>query len=218
MLCKSTHTVEGRCFRAGDCLGFLCHSRYSSIPQLGTYDNRAMQISQQCVAALTWTLKDTLGEVLDVLDEPVEFLIGGQDLLPVIEEALLGHAAGASVDLQIEPEQAFGDFNDQLIFLEPRALFPKDLEEGQLFEGSSLPQGCNPDAPKDALYCVTDIYPEHVVLDGNHPLAGIAIRLHVRVESVREATEAEIGNGTTGSGFFRIQAPHTQAPGSGSLH
>lgn len=177
-----------------------------------------MEITQQCVAALTWTLKDTLGEVLDVLDEPVEFLVGGNDLLPVIEEALLGHGPGASVELQIEPEQAFGDFNDQLIFLEPRTLFPAELEEGQLFEGASLPEGCNPNAPKDALYCVTDIYPEHVVLDGNHPLAGIAIRLHVQVQAVREATEAEIGQGSTGSGFFRLQAPHTEAPGSDSLH
>ena len=47
-----------------------------------------MEISQQCVVALTWTLKDTLGEELDVLDDPVEFLIGGNDLLPPIEEAL----------------------------------------------------------------------------------------------------------------------------------
>ena len=181
-------------------------------------DNSRMEIKHQCVVALTWVLKDTLGEELDVLDDPVEFLVGGSDLLPVIEEALQGHGAGASVELQIEPEQAFGDFNDQLIFLEPRHLFPQELEEGQLFEGTSLPAGCNPDAPKDALYCVTDIYPEHVVLDGNHPLAGIAIRLHVKVKAMREATEAEIGQGSTGSGFYRIQAPHTAAPGSASLH
>jgi hypothetical protein len=51
------------------------------------------------------------------------------------------------------------------------------------------------DAPKDVLYTVTEIYPEHVVLDGNHPLAGIALRLHLKVEGVREATEEEIGAG-----------------------
>ena len=62
-----------------------------------------MEISQQCVVALTWTLKDTLGEELDVLDEPVEFLVGGNDLLPPIEAALQGHSAGAKVQLQIEP-------------------------------------------------------------------------------------------------------------------
>jgi FKBP-type peptidyl-prolyl cis-trans isomerase SlyD len=177
-----------------------------------------MEISQQCVVALTWTLKDTLGEVLDVLDEPAEFLIGGRDLLPPIEEALQGHAAGATVQLQIEPEQAFGDFNDQLLFLEPRELFPPDLQEGLTMEGSALPAGCNPNAPKDTIYTVTDIYPEHVVLDGNHPLAGIAIRITIKVESVREATEEEIGQGSTGTGFFRIQPFHAEAPGSDSLH
>jgi FKBP-type peptidyl-prolyl cis-trans isomerase SlyD len=167
-----------------------------------------MEISQQCVVALTWTLKDTLGEELDVLDEPVEFLVGGNDLLPPIEAALQGHGVGAVVSLQIEPEQAFGEFNDQLIFLEPRNLFPADLQEGLCIEGSALPPGCHPDAPRDALYVVTDIYPEHVVLDGNHPLAGIAIRLSMTVRSVREATEEEIGQGSTGTGFFRIQQLH----------
>ena len=63
-----------------------------------------MEITTQCVVALTWTLKDTLGEELDVLDEPVEFLLGGNDLLPSIEAALQGHAAGDKVQLQIEPD------------------------------------------------------------------------------------------------------------------
>jgi FKBP-type peptidyl-prolyl cis-trans isomerase SlyD len=177
-----------------------------------------MEITEQCVVALTWTLKDTLGEELDVLDDPVEFLLGGNDLLPPIEQALQGHSAGARLDLQIEPEQAFGDFNDQLLFLEPRHLFPADLQEGLTLEGSALPEGCNPAVPKDALYTVTDIYPEHVVLDGNHPLAGIAIRISLKVESVREATEEEIGRGSAGTGFFRIQPVHTELPGSDTLH
>ena len=201
--CKHGCTV-GISMVKGWCLAAVGHSQSPKVAWYANCDNCAMEITQQCVAALTWTLKDTLGEVLDVLDEPVEFLVGGNDLLPVIEEALLEHGPSASVVLQIEPEQAFGDFNDQLIFLEPRTLFPAELEEGQLFEGASLPDGCNPDAPKDALYCVTDIYPEHVVLDGNHPLAGIALRLRLKVERVREATEEEVGAGTVGAGFFKI--------------
>jgi len=169
-----------------------------------------MEITPQCVVALTWTLKDTLGEELDVLDEPVEFLVGGHDLLPVIETALQGHSTGASLQLQIEPEQAFGDFNDQLLFLEPRHLFPADLQEGLTMEGSALPDGCHAEAPKDALYTITDIYPDHVVLDGNHPLAGIAIRISLKVETVRDATEEEIGRGSCGTGFFKLQVGHTE--------
>jgi FKBP-type peptidyl-prolyl cis-trans isomerase SlyD len=174
-----------------------------------------MEITEQCVVALTWTLKDTLGEELDVLDEPVEFLVGGNDLLPKIEQALQGYAQGASLSLHLEPEDAFGDFDDQLLFLEPRELFPAEIEEGMTFEGSALPEGCNPEASRTALYTVAEIYPEHVVLDGNHPLSGIALRLHLTVQGVREATEEEIGRGTTGTGFFRVQP---QAPGNSLLH
>jgi FKBP-type peptidyl-prolyl cis-trans isomerase SlyD len=172
-----------------------------------------MEVTNQCVVALTWTLKDTLGEVLDQLDEPVEFLVGGDDLLARIEEALQGHEAGDQLDLHLEPEEAFGDYNQQLVFLEPRALFPAELEEGMTLEG--LPAGGSANAPRDLLYTVTDIYPEHVVLDGNHPLAGIAIRLHLEVQRVREATEEEIGRGTAGTGFFKIQR---DGPGAGNLH
>ena len=174
-----------------------------------------MEITEHCVVALTWILKDTLGEELDVLGEPVEFLVGGDDLLPRIEEALQGHSAGATLALHLEPEDAFGDFNDQLLFLEPRHLFPPEIEEGMTFDGTALPQGCNPDAPRTGLYTVTEIYPEHVVLDGNHPLAGIALRLQLTVQAVRKATEEEVGRGSTGTGFFRVQP---QAPGSDLLH
>lgn len=175
--------------------------------------NPISQITPQCVVALTWTLKDTLGEELDVLDEPVEFLVGGGDLLHRIEEAMQGHGPGATLDLHLEPEEAFGDYDEQLVFLEPRGLFPAELEEGLTFEG--LPAGSNPEAPPGLLYTVTEIYPEHVVLDGNHPLAGIALRLSLKVESVREATEEEVGRGTLGTGFFKVQL---QAPGSDLLH
>ena len=177
-----------------------------------------MEIYENCVVALTWVLQDTLGEELDVLDEPVEFLLGGKDLLPTIEAALQGHRVGDTLQLQIEPEDAFGDFNDQLLFLEARALFPAELQVGLTLEGSALPLGCNPAAPKDALFTVTDIYPEHVVLDGNHPLAGIAIRIRLRVEGVRDANEEELERGSTGTGFFRIETLPPADRGDALLH
>jgi FKBP-type peptidyl-prolyl cis-trans isomerase SlyD len=162
-----------------------------------------MNITEQCVVSLTWTLKDSLGEELDTLDEPVEFMVGGHDLLEKIDAALQGLSAGATVHLHLEPEDAFGDFNDKLLFLEPRRLFPQELEEGMAFEG--LPPGCNPSAPADTVYFVTDIYPDHVVLDANHPLAGISLELALTVHAVREATESEVGAGTLGTGFFKLQ-------------
>ena len=164
-----------------------------------------MKITPQCVVALTWTLKDTLGEILDELDEPIEFLLGGQDLLAKIEEHLQGHKPGEALAFQLEPEQAFGEYDENLVFLEQRALFPSQLEEGMTFDGATLPVGVSPDTPKDNIYTITEIYPEHVVLDGNHPLAGIALRLNLKIESVREASETEIDRGTLGTGFFRLE-------------
>jgi FKBP-type peptidyl-prolyl cis-trans isomerase SlyD len=172
-----------------------------------------MDISQLCVVALTWTLQDTLGDLLDELETPVEFLVGGDDLLARIEEALQGHSAGAQLDLHLEPEEAFGDYNENLVFLEPRAIFPAELVPGMSFE--SLPAGATSQPLRDVLYTVTEIYPEHVVLDANHPLAGIALRLSLQVQAVREATEQEIEQRSAGSGFFRVQS---QAPSSDSLH
>ncbi|WP_342133097.1 FKBP-type peptidyl-prolyl cis-trans isomerase [Hydrogenophaga sp. OTU3427] len=172
-----------------------------------------MKISEQCVVSLSWTLKDTLGELLDESDEPVEFLVGGGDLLAKVEEGLLGHEPGDKVELHLEPEHAFGDFDDQLLFLEPLSRFPAELEIGMAFEG--LPEGCNPEAPRDRLYFVSEIYPEHVVMDGNHPLAGIALRLQLRIHAVREATEDEIGKGSLGTGFFNVQ---TGSPPDATLH
>jgi FKBP-type peptidyl-prolyl cis-trans isomerase SlyD len=174
-----------------------------------------MEITPQCVVALTWTLKDTLGEVLDELSDPVEFLVGGGDLLARIEQALQGHEPGDTLDLHLEPEEAFGDYDERLLYLEPRSLFPAEIEEGMTFEG--LPPGATAvDAPRDLLYTVTEIYPDHVVLDGNHPLAGIALRLHLKVEAVRDATEDEIGAASAGASFFRV-APRQSGNGR-TLH
>ena len=161
-------------------------------------------ITHQSVVALTWIMKDLQGEVLDILNEPVEFLVGGDDLLASIDAALLQHNVGDTVRLHLEPEQAFGDYDEQKVFLEQRSLFPAELETGMAFDGHALPAGCSSAIPPDALYIATDIYPEHVVLDGNHPLAGIGLDLHITIHTVRADTVDEVGRGSAGAGFFRI--------------
>ena len=174
-----------------------------------------MKITPQCVVALTWTLKDTLGDLLDELDEPVEFLLGGQDLLAKIEDALQGRESGNSLELHLEPDEAFGDYDEMLVFLEQRQLFPVEIEEGMTFDGAALPVHTSPNIPLEKIYTATEIYPDHVVLDGNHPLAGIALRLVLKVEAVREATVDEIGRGSLGTGFFRLES---QVPGNATRH
>ncbi len=177
-----------------------------------------MKIKPTCVVALTWILKDTLGEELDVLEQPVEFMLGGEDLLEPIEQALLGREAGAEIEIQIEPEQGFGDYDDQLVFLEARSLFPVALEEGVILDGQALPAACSADLPRHGSYTVTEIYPEHVVLDGNHPLAGLALRLRLKVQAVRDASTEELEQGSVGPGFFRRASPPATVPGNRTLH
>ncbi len=178
----------------------------------------SMKITPPCVVSLSWTLSDTLGEELDVLQEPVEFLVGGDDLFDVIEKALEGLSAGNTVNLQIEPEQGFGEYDEQLVYLEPLTVFPEGLQEGMIFEGNAMPAGCSFSAGLGSLFTVTEIYPEHAVLDGNHPLAGIALRLSLTVRAVREATAEEVQAGTAGTGFFKITPSTDAEPSDRTLH
>jgi FKBP-type peptidyl-prolyl cis-trans isomerase SlyD len=157
-----------------------------------------MLIERPCVVALTWQLSDAQSQAIDELADPVEFFFGGNDLLPRVEEALAGQAVGFETHLHLEPEHAFGEYDSSLVCYEDRALFPDEVSPGMQFEG--LPAGrATPDMPRDKLYTVTEVYPGHVVLDANHPLAGMALRLHVTVRDVREASVAEIEAGSVGS-------------------
>jgi FKBP-type peptidyl-prolyl cis-trans isomerase SlyD len=176
-----------------------------------------MQISAPCVVSLTWKLNDAQNRPIDELTEAVEFFYGGDDLLAKVEEVLAGYEAGAQVQFQLEPEHAFGECNAKLVCFEDRKLFPEKLEVGMGFEG--LPEGAvTPDMPADAIYMVTEIYPDHVVLDGNHPLAGIALRLDIQVLGVREASDEEIEARTVGGTPLTVLGGGTATPTNSMLH
>lgn len=173
-----------------------------------------MEIVAPCVVTLTWVLHDAQDRPIDELQEPLEFYFGGDDLLAKVEEALAGQEEGFETTLHLEPEHAFGDYDAAKVCFEDRALFPADLREGMQLEG--LPEGARTHGmPEDTVYSVTEIYPSHVVLDGNHPLAGIALRLHLRVHEVREATDTEVEQGRVAGSLFSVA---DAAPGSGTLH
>ena len=175
-----------------------------------------MLISDPCVVSLTWKLSDGQNRPIDELNEPVEFFYGGDDLLAKVEEALAGHALGEELQLHMEPEHAFGDYRSELVCFEDRKLFPEQLETGMAFEG--LPAGhATPDMPNDVVYIVTEIYPSHVVLDGNHPLAGMSLRMHIRVRDVREATPQEIESRTVGGAPLMVLG-HGAIKRDGPLH
>jgi FKBP-type peptidyl-prolyl cis-trans isomerase SlyD len=167
------------------------------------YHLAIMRIHKPCVVTLTWKLSDAQGAAIDDLVEPVEFFYGGEDLLAKVEEALEGQDVGFEAHLHLEPEHAFGDYDSELVCFEDRALFGEGIEAGMRIEG--LPEGAaTPDMPADAIYTITEVYPSHVVLDGNHPLAGMALRLHLVVRDVREASAEEIESGSVGASAFDV--------------
>jgi FKBP-type peptidyl-prolyl cis-trans isomerase SlyD len=170
-----------------------------------------MLITPPCVVSLVWRLQDAQGQLIDELTEPVEFFVGGDDLLPKVEEVLIDQEAGFEAELHLEPEHAFGDYQPDLVFFEERAIFPEGVEPGMQFDG--LPEGATTEGmPGDAIYTVTEVYPDHVVLDGNHPLAGLALNLSLTVREVRTASAEEIEAGSVGTPAVSVLQSHPPGP------
>lgn len=157
-----------------------------------------MNITKDTVVTLHYKLSDTQGNLIEESSEPMVYLHGGyNNTLPKLEEALDGKAPGAEVMVQVEPADAFGEYDADLVKVEPRNLFPEDVEVGMQFEGA-------PDGGEQAdslVFTVTDIADGKVVLDGNHPLAGIALRFALNVVEVRKASEEEVAHG-------HVHGPH----------
>jgi FKBP-type peptidyl-prolyl cis-trans isomerase SlyD len=151
-----------------------------------------MEVSKDTVVTLDYNVTAPEGEVLDEGRDALVYLHGGyDDIFPGIEEALQGKKIGETVIVKLQPDEAFGEYDAELVQVEPRGDFPKELEVGMQFEGA--PQ----DADEDdfVLYRVTDITDEQVVLDGNHPLAGNALIFTCTVTAVRPAGAEEIRHG-----------------------
>jgi len=153
-----------------------------------------MKIAKNTVVSLQYTLSDTQGSLIEESKEPMVYLHGGyQNTLPKIEEALDGQDVGYQVTIQVDPEDAFGEYDADLVKIEPREALPAELEIGMQFEGA--PDEEAGDEEEDVrVFTVTDIADGKVVLDGNHPLAGIALRFSLNVIEVRAASEVEIAH------------------------
>jgi FKBP-type peptidyl-prolyl cis-trans isomerase SlyD len=151
-----------------------------------------MEIVRNTVVTLAYQVTDPEGNSVDEGQEPIVYLHGGHDdIFPRIEEALQGKCAGDSVQVKLQPDEAFGEYDADLVQIEPRADFPKELQVGMQFEGS--PEGGEEE--DFVIYRVTDIAGDKVVLDGNHPLAGMALVFSCTVSTVRAATAEEIAHG-----------------------
>jgi len=153
-----------------------------------------ISVAKNTVVTLDYSVSDPDGELIDAGQEPIVYLHGGHDdIFPVIEEALQGKKIGETVVIKMQPDDAFGEYDPELIQIEQRRIFPDELQIGMQFEG--LPDGGNDD---DALiYRITGIADDKVVLDGNHPLAGMALIFTCTVTAVRPASMEEITQGYT---------------------
>ncbi|SOD40865.1 FKBP-type peptidyl-prolyl cis-trans isomerase [Nitrosovibrio sp. Nv4] len=149
-----------------------------------------MRIEKDTVVTLNYELSDLTGQVMEKPDTPVSYLHGGYDgIFPMVEEQLHRQEVGYSCTVLMEPENTFGEYDSQLVRVEPRALFPDDVTVGMQFEGGE-------EGSDDALiYTVTDIAEDKVVVDGNHPLAGVTLRFDCTVTEVRPATAEELSHG-----------------------
>jgi FKBP-type peptidyl-prolyl cis-trans isomerase SlyD len=154
-----------------------------------------MEIAKDRVVSVDVRLSDLWGNVIQEAGEPIRYLHGGYDnIVPAVEAVLEGKRAGDRVEVQVEPEDAFGDYDEMLLRVEPREAFPEELAVGMQFEG--VPgEGDDDDEEDPRVYIVTDIADDKVVLDGNHPLAGIALKFDCEVLEVRAATDAELDQG-----------------------
>jgi FKBP-type peptidyl-prolyl cis-trans isomerase SlyD len=148
-----------------------------------------MQIETNVWVTLRYRLYDSQGEALEEGEREWTYLHGGYGaLFPKIETALAGRPVGYTTSLYLEPEDTFGDYDAERLHVVPRSRFPGTLESGMTFE--SVPG----ESPDGELYTVTDLTDEAVVLDGNHPLAGMSLRFDIEVEDLRAATDEEIAS------------------------
>jgi FKBP-type peptidyl-prolyl cis-trans isomerase SlyD len=151
-----------------------------------------MKITRDSVVSLRYELFDSTGDLLEKVDEHISYLHGGYDgIFPLVEEALHGKEAGDKCSVTMEPDDAFGEYDHNLVEVEARSSFPKDVAVGMQFEGG--PEGADDD--DFLLFTVIDMTDDEVTVDGNHPLAGKTLTFNCTVTGVRPATKEELEHG-----------------------
>lgn len=150
-----------------------------------------MPIDRGTVVTLEYELKNGDGEPLEDEGAQLEYLHGGfGGIFPKVEEQLEGKDVGDEMAVTLEPVDAFGEYEADLLRVEPRERFPEVIEVGMRFEG--VPGDREDEA---LIYTITDITAETVVVDGNHPLAGERLWFKAKVSALRKASQDELTHG-----------------------
>ncbi len=145
-----------------------------------------MNITKNTAVTLQFKVTNAQGKLIEDGKEPSVYLHGGYgNTLPKIEEALDGQAPGYQVTLDLQAADAFGERDEALLRSLPKKQFPPGVKVGGQLEGHG-------EDGKMTVFNVMKIKGDTVLLDGNHPLAGKALRFAIKVLDVREASEEEI--------------------------
>jgi FKBP-type peptidyl-prolyl cis-trans isomerase SlyD len=147
----------------------------------------AMKISANTVVTLDYEVKDPQHEMVDPGERPLVYLHGTGGIFPKLEAALTGKAAGDTLEVHLEPEDAFGEYDDELVTTELLENLPEGVVVGMQLEGTGE-HGTH-------IMSITEIDEGRAVLDGNHPLAGLALVFACTVSAVRTATPEELEHG-----------------------
>ncbi len=149
-----------------------------------------LRIAKHTIVSLDVEISDLWGHSIQRSGEPVQYLHGGfGNIFPAVESALEGKGVKDRVETRLEPQDAFGDYDANLLRVEPRSRFPAELEAGMRFEGEAV------GGDEGRFFTVTDIAEDKVVLDANHPFAGMALIFSCTVVGVRSASESEVRSG-----------------------
>jgi len=151
-----------------------------------------MKILKNSVVTIDYSAADIEGTVVDEGAQPITYLHGGYEmgLFPKIEAALDGQTVGFSIDVELSPEEAFGEYDEDLVEEEVASNLPSDIEIGMQFE-----RGGEDGESEPFVYTVTEIDGNKITLDANHLLSGIPLVFSCTVTAVREATTAEVKAG-----------------------
>lgn len=150
-----------------------------------------MKISKDLVASIHYTLKNDAGELLDSSEgqAPLEYLHGAHNLVPGLEKELDGKAIGDSFSARVACEEGYGEHDEALLQELPRDMFGgiDTIEVGMEFHAQTQ--------HGQQIVAVTKVEGDTITVDGNHPLAGVALNFDIEVVDIREATAEELEQG-----------------------
>ena len=150
-----------------------------------------MQVADKKVVLIHYTLTNLDGEVMDSSEgsDPLAYLQGMGSIVPGLEKELLGKQAGDKVNVEVSPEEGYGELNNELVQEVDRSAFDgvDDIQVGMRFMAQT--------AWGEQPVVVTALTDETVTVDGNHPLAGQALKFDVELVEVRDATDEELEHG-----------------------